>query len=519
MIICLEQFKNLCGYRSLPSYPDLPPPLAVAKGLVMEWKKIEPLSVAIGCVLMLFLEACNRVKAYAKSRVKDDPRMEYLKRVTEMKEIFATIFGASVGYLTSATAEDGSLQPIVLVVGHIQPGLPPFHYPWDIPVFWEQVWTDSHLFVRLVIGAFLCALSSFVTTFATAKKMAIKFNYPLDAGQEMIGLGSAGLAGSFFGAFPPSGSLSRTGLAADCGVKTQMGGLISAAIIGIGLQFLTPMLFFLPKATLAAIIMTSTRSLVDFSEPQKLWKFWKPADKGGLKTDLVVWCTAFCITSMIGVLQGILAAVCVSLVMIVADAAAPPTAILGRLDNGLWRNRKDWKQAKSDPGIMVYEFRGPLLFSCAEYFQEDIEQARVKNSTPANPVKIVILSLQSVHRVDATALAMMEDVLKEWKEKGISCIVSGAKAQTRRLVEQRLGNDGAKLLKQQHYLIGINDAYKQAKKMLEEEYGVDNVQRNRDDMAKKIQSLFRKKTLEDTQAKVERRASWHSGPTHRTATV
>merc|ERR1712048_1437647 len=104
--------------------------------------------------------------------------------------------------------------------------------------------------------------SSFVTTFATAKKMALKFGYALDPSQEMIGLGCAGLSGSFFQAFPPSGSLSRTGLAADCGVKTQMGGLVSAGIIALGLQYLTPALFFLPKTTLAAIIITSTRNLI-----------------------------------------------------------------------------------------------------------------------------------------------------------------------------------------------------------------------------------------------------------------
>ena len=78
--------------------------------------------------------------------------------------------------------------------------------------------------------------------------------------------------GAFFGAFPPSGSLSRAGLAAELGVQTQMGGLFAAGSIGLGLVFLVPAIPFLPKSALAAIIMKSSMSLLDFDYPMEIWK-------------------------------------------------------------------------------------------------------------------------------------------------------------------------------------------------------------------------------------------------------
>merc|ERR1719254_224108 len=117
------------------------------------------------------------------------------------------------------------------------------------------------------------------------------------------------------------------------------------------------MLVYLPKATLAAIIITSTRNLIDFGTAFGLWKYWKPHKTGGLKPDLTVWIIAFVITSLMGVLQGILAAVVVSVAYIVKRAAQPESVILGRVDDPgpqsswmrPWRNVEDWPSAQTYP--------------------------------------------------------------------------------------------------------------------------------------------------------------------------
>lgn len=502
VIICLSQCKNLLGYTKLPDYGALPPPLGIARGLIIQLPEAQPVSVVLGVFLMCLLEACNKVKKWAdkkmiikkatpESPAVVDTKFLLLKRITEMKEILATIIGVIVGYLTSEVHADGTRTATMTVVGNIEPGLPPFKVPWDIDVFWNDLWLHRDKFTRFYIGSLLVSLSCFLTTYATAKKMALKYNYELEPGQEMIGLGSAGIAGSFFGAFSPSGSLSRTGLAADCGVRTQMGGFVCAAVIGCGLQFLTRVLYFLPKATLAAIIITSTRGLIDFKTPSELWHFWRPVQKGGLKTDLIVWTIAFLVTGLIGVIQGILSSVVVSVIMIIRDAAAPDAVVLGKIESmNKWRNVEDWQgHAQCYPGILVYEFRGPLVFVSAEYFQEQIEAARMKYSSDQVPIRTIILSFASVHRLDLSSLKMLEDLLKNWKDKGINCTVTGAKAQTRRLLESKFGAaDGNGLLPQKHFMIGVNEAFHMAKAT----DGSDSDKMKEHAGAQKIQKLLRK---------------------------
>mmetsp|Transcript_65060 Transcript_65060/g.141806 ORF Transcript_65060/g.141806 Transcript_65060/m.141806 type:complete len:313 (+) Transcript_65060:3-941(+) len=276
----------------------------------------------------------------------------------------------------------------------------------------------------------------------------------------MIGLGSAGVAGSFFGAFAPSGSLGRTGLAEECGVKTQLGGVFCAGVIGLGLMYLTPALRYLPKTTLAAIIINSTKTLIDFSTPQKLWQFWRPSAEGGLRRDLIVWILAFFFTLYLGVLQGIAIAVLFSVTLVVADAAAPQAVVLGRVEvvGRKWRNIKDWPEAKQTPGVMVFEFRGPLMFASAEWFSDEVEKRRaLQEKKTEEKIKFIVLSFESVHNIDYTAIAILEELVVGWKKNGIGVIVSGARHRVRRLIAEELGSR-AKLIIQSNLMLNISDA-------------------------------------------------------------
>jgi len=252
--------------------------------------------------------------------------------------------------------------------------------------------------------------------------------------------------------------------AADCGVKTQMGGLVCAAVVGLGLEFLTPMLKYMPKTTLASIIIMSTKSLLDITMPLKLWRM-----RSRLGRDLVVWVMTFFLTIFVGVLYGIGSGVMISIVLIVADAAAPQAVVLGRVDEKgrKWRNLKDWPNARTFPGILVFEFRGPLAFASAEWFQEQIEMQRMDQNAahPNSPVKIIIISLSSVHQLDYSALLILEELLSEWRRKKIWCIISGAKHKVKNLVDSEL-KDRAKLLDQMDFMISVNDAVQLARKRL-----------------------------------------------------
>merc|ERR1719447_1870218 len=117
--------------------------------------------------------------------------------------------------------------------------------PYDLPACKSMLETNYRL-KEFIMGGFLVALTSFLTTYATSKKQALQHGYQIDASQEMFALGMAGATGSFFGSFTPSGSLSRTSLASEVGVKTQMSGLMKIVVVGTSLSFFTPVLFYLP---------------------------------------------------------------------------------------------------------------------------------------------------------------------------------------------------------------------------------------------------------------------------------
>jgi len=472
ILIIVQQSRNLFGFRSFPHTSGFITHIVTTLKYIDE---VDFVSLALGLALIVLLDQFNKLKAFCNKQIKQGgPKAslyQKLKRFTEMKEIIVAVLGVSFGYLTAHGGPGG--EPILVTVGNIPAGLPPFRAPWDIPAF-DGLVKNSHHLQSFIMGGVLVALTSFLTTYATTKKMALHYGYQLDASQEMIALGLAGISGSFFGAFTPSGSLSRTGLAADCGVQTQLGGVFAAAIVGLGLIFLTPALRYLPKAALAAIIMKSTSSLLDFETPRTLWKSWKPKHQGGLRRDMVIWCIAFSFTLALGVIYGIGFAVLLSVALIVADAAEPQAVVLGRVEaiGRKWRNIQDWPHAQTFPGILVFEFRGPLSFASAEFFQEQIELVRHEaESRDGRATSTVVLSFESVHLLDSTALKMLEDLLVEWRNEGISCVISGARHQVRALIEEKLVRVRKELKKpalldQTGFMISVSDAVELARKRL-----------------------------------------------------
>jgi len=440
---------------------------------------VNPIAVAFGLAMMALLEIFIRLKTYSKNKLKEhavNKRLYHgLKRLSEMKEIFVVMCGVLFGYLTTTGSTSGDAdRTLIPLVGNIPSGLPPFRLPWDIPAV-AGIAQDPSKIKHFVVGGVLVGLTSFLTTYATAKKVALQRGYQLDASQEMFALGAAGTVGSFFGAFSPSGSLSRTGLSAECGVKTQLAGLFTAGVIGLGITCLTPALGYLPKVAIASIIMKASYNLLDLDTPKSLAKFWKPKPEGGLKRDFVTWCTAFVCTLTLGVVWGIGLAVLFSVGMIVYDATVPQAVMLGHMDMEVqtrgrkWRDVDAWPDARTFRGILIFEFRGPLFFASAEFFQEELERYRVKaEARDDHPLSIVVISLESVHYLDSTAIQILEDVLTEWQKHGISCIISGAQNQVRLLIEEKLvrirkGAGLPALLDQSVFMITVGDAVEHAR--------------------------------------------------------
>merc|ERR1712129_73731 len=160
--------------------------------------------------------------------------------------------------------------------------------------------------------------------------------------------------------------------------------------------------------------------------------------------------------------------------MIVYDATVPQAVMLGQVQTRgrKWRDVDAWPDARTFRGILVFEFNGPLFFASAEFFQEELERYRVKaEARDEHPLSIAVISLESVHYLDSTAVRILEDVLTRWQKIGITCIISGAQNQVRLLIEEkmvRIRKDAGlrPLLDQSAFMITVGDAVDQARQRL-----------------------------------------------------
>jgi len=252
-------------------------------------------------------------------------------------------------------------------------------------------------------------------------------------------------------------------------VKTQMSGLMKIVVVGTSLTYLTDVLYFLPKAALAAIILRSTWTLVDLQTPTSLWKSWKPYSQGGMRRDFIVWWIAFILTIFMGVLAGIGSAVLFSVLMMIRDAAMPRVVTLGRLETlgNIWRDQAVWTEGRTFAGILVVEFRGPLSFASADHFQEEVERTLyTRDDEVSGKIEIVVLSFGSVHDLDHTAIEMLREVLSAWQKRGIRCMIAESKSRVRLLLELHFAKGKAPLLDQPAFMIGLDDAVNLARNKL-----------------------------------------------------
>lgn len=463
VLIMQGQLKNLCGMR-LPHVVGF---FATALEMFRHIHTINVPGMVLGVSQIVALNLMVRLKRYAVAKIKGvglGPKpMQFvaLKMLSEMKELVMVAVGICLAYATRG--DDG--EAILPIVGHIPSGLPGFRLPWDSPAVERLMYRSTHRVHEFVLGGALLALTSFLSTYATAKKQAMNHNYRIDASQEIFALGMAGVAGSCFQSFTPSGSLSRTSLSSEMGVKTQLNGIMTTLVIGTVLMYLTPMLYYLPNATLGAIILKSSWNLMDFESAKQLWQSWLPFRVGGQRRDLVVWCIAFLLTICLGALYGIACAVLVAIGLIVYDAATPRAVTLGCVESigNIWRDVEVW-DGKTYPGLLVVEFRGPLFFASAEWFQDELEKMRLQSK---HPVKVIVLNFGSVHDLDPTALSMLKELLTTWKKLDISCTIADAKSRVRLLLEKNFAGGKAPLLRQPAFIISLDDAVNLALRDLE----------------------------------------------------
>jgi SulP family sulfate permease len=364
--------------------------------------------------------------------------------------LVAVVFGVLVVYLLGLQTEG------VKIVGDVPKGLPSF----SLPSFsWEQL---SRLFPIALTISFI----SFMESIAVAKAIQSKHkNYEVIPNQELIALGVANIGGSFFQAFPTTGGFSRTAVNDQTGAKTGMASIISAGLIILTLLFLTPLFYFLPKAILASVIMVAVFGLIDIKEAIRLWKNYRP--------DFWMLAVTFVGTLALGIEEGVLIGVVLSLAMMIYETARPHYAILGKIpDKPHYKNISRFDNLEVRKDVLIIRFDARLYYANIEYFLNELKRSITQKG---ERLKLFILDAGSLNGIDSSGVHALEEIDEFCKSKDVIFNIVSLKGPVRDILHRcdlydKLGED--------HFFLRIQHAIDALDKMTLNRYREYTLQTN-----------------------------------------
>ena len=279
---------------------------------------------------------------------------------------------------------------------------------------------------RLADTAGSIALLAFASSVLTARALAARDGEDVVPARELAGLSAAGVAAGLLGGFPPSGSDSRSAVAAASGARTQLAGLLAAALVLVTLVVLTPLFRDLPLAALGAVIIVAAIRLIDVRGLQRLWRL--------RAADSVLALITFGGVLALGVLGGITVGVLASLGDVLRRAAFPATAVLGRLpgETPAYRDVARHEHAAAPDGTLVYRFDAPLFFANADVLRDEVRA--LVATTPG--VGRVILEFGAVYDLDTTGLQVLIRLAGELQAAGVSLHFARVRTKVRGLMRR-----------------------------------------------------------------------------------
>ncbi|XP_036124515.1 sodium-independent sulfate anion transporter [Molossus molossus] len=308
--------------------------------------------------------------------------------VTTARNALVVSFAALAAYSFDVTG----YQPFVLT-GKIVEGLPSLR----TPPFSLTTANRTASFTDMVqdMGAGLAAvpLMGLLESIAVAKSFASQNNYRIDANQELLSIGLTNVLGSFVSSFPVTGSFGRTAVNAQSGVCTPAGGLVTGVLVLLALAYLTSLFYYIPKAALAAVIITAVAPLFDTKIVRALWRV--------KRLDLLPLCVTF-LFCLWEVQYGILAGTLVSVLLLLHAVARPQMQV-------------------SERPVLVLQPASGLHFPAIEALRE----ALVTQALQASPPRCAILDCSHVCSVDYTVVLGLGELLGDFRRQGVTLAFVG----------------------------------------------------------------------------------------------
>ncbi|KAL6600553.1 hypothetical protein ACP70R_045353 [Stipagrostis hirtigluma subsp. patula] len=401
IVIGLSQIKYFLGYSVTRSSKIIPLIDSIISGIdQFSWPPFVMGSTFLAILLIM------------KNLGKSNKRLRFLRAsgpltAVVVGTIFVKIFRPSA----------------ISVVGEIPQGLPKFSIPRGF----------EHL-MSLMPTAVLITGVAILESVGIAKALAAKNGYELDSNKELFGLGIANICGSFFSAYPATGSFSRSAVNHESGAKTGLSGIIMGIIIGSALLFMTPLFTDIPQCALAAIVISAVTGLVDYEEAIFLW--------GIDKKDFFLWAITFMTTLIFGIEIGVLVGVGFSLAFVIHESANPHIAVLGRLPGTtVYRNTLQYPEAYTYNGIVVVRIDAPIYFANISYIKDRLREYELNlpnsNRGPdVGRVYFVILEMSPVTYIDSSAVQALKDLHQEYKARHIQIAIANPNRQVHLLLSR-----------------------------------------------------------------------------------
>ena len=385
LIIAASQLKHLLGVEA--GGHNL---LELLTSLAASLGSTHLPTLAIGFGVLVFLYGARRWLKPALQRA------GVPSRPADMLTKAAPILAVAV--TTLATWGLGLDARGVAVVGSVPAGLPPL----TLPGF------DSGLWSQLFMAALLISIVGFVESVSVGQTLAAKRRQRIDPDQELVGLGTSNIAASFTGGMPVTGGFARSVVNFDAGAETPAAGAFTAVGIAGAALLLTPLIAYLPIATLAATIIVAVLSLVDIPAIKRTWAYSRCDAAAMLATILT--------TLGHGVESGLMVGVGLSLILHLYYTSRPHSAVVGRMPGTEHFRNVERHQVETDPRMAILRVDESLYFANARYLEDTVMELAARQPG----LHHIVLACQAVNVIDASALESLEVINGRLKDAGVA---------------------------------------------------------------------------------------------------
>jgi len=384
LLIATSQLKHVLGISAHGhTLPEL------LGSLAAHLPEANPYTLALGAAALAFLFWTRKGLKPLLLKLGTGPRLaDVLTKAGPVAAVAATTLSVYAFDLARKGVE---------IVGTVPTGLPPLSAPSFSPDLWSQ----------LFLAALLISIIGFVESVSVAQTLAAKRRQRIEPDQELIGLGTSNIASAISGGYPVTGGFARSVVNFDAGAQTPAAGAFTAIGIAGAALFLTPLLFFLPKATLAATIIVAVLSLVDLSILRHAW--------GYSRVDFAAVATTIALTLGLGVEAGVSAGVILSIALHLYKTSRPHVAEVGLVPGTQHFRNILRHKVKTAPHLVTLRIDESLYFANARFLEDYVYDRVVCDQ----PITDVVLMASAVNEIDMSALESLEAINSRLKELGI----------------------------------------------------------------------------------------------------